>query len=141
MVRWKEEWRVAVWAVGAARPCVLVQREMGNWGCGVSVWLACGERIWVCLDGQWTTTDAVPRPESPDPRRVSFLREGVRSERTVIPVTDFPSVVMPEQACHPLMIAEMFGGLDKEGRPTTAFRWWKPAATRSATRCFAGSRC
>jgi hypothetical protein len=74
-----------------------------------------GERIWACLDGQWRTTDGVPRAESPDPRRVSFLREGVRTERTVVPVTSFPSAIMPEQASHPLMIAEMFGGRGSVG--------------------------
>jgi hypothetical protein len=74
-----------------------------------------GERIWACLDGQWRTTDSVPRAESPDPRRVSFLREGVRTERTVIPVTSFPSAIMPEQASHPLMVAEMFGGAGSAG--------------------------
>ena len=74
-----------------------------------------GERIWACLDGQWTTTDTVPRAESPDPRRVAFLREGVRKERTVMPVTGFPSAIMPEQACHPLLIAEMFGGRGSVG--------------------------
>lgn len=74
-----------------------------------------GERIWACLDGRWTTTDTVPRAESPDPRRVSFLRKGIRTERTVIPTTDFPQATMPEQACHPLMIAEMFGGKGSVG--------------------------
>jgi len=74
-----------------------------------------GERIWACLDGEWRTTDTVPRAESPDPRRVSFLREGIRKEHTVIAVTDFPSATMPEQACHPLMIAEMFGGKGSVG--------------------------
>jgi len=74
-----------------------------------------GERIWACLDGQWRTTEAVPRAESPDPRRVSFLRKGIRTERTVIPARDFPSATMPEQACHPLMIAEMFGGKGSVG--------------------------
>jgi hypothetical protein len=67
-----------------------------------------GERIWACLDGQWTTTDTVPRQESPDPRRVFFLKEGLREERTVVPSEGFPSATMPEQACHPLMIAESF---------------------------------
>ena len=52
-----------------------------------------GERIWACLDGKWATTDQVPRHESPDPRRVSFLRKGIRTERTVIPSKGFP--VMP----------------------------------------------
>lgn len=74
-----------------------------------------GERIWACLDGEWRTTDTVPRAESPDPRRVSFLREGIRTDRTVMPSKGFPSATMPEQACHPLMIAEMFGGKGSVG--------------------------
>ncbi|MBN1676577.1 MAG: hypothetical protein JXR37_36375 [Kiritimatiellae bacterium] len=69
-----------------------------------------GERIWACLDGEWTTTDKVPRAESPDPRRVKFLKAGIRTERTVIPDSVFPSATMPEQASHPLIVAERFGG-------------------------------
>ena len=68
-----------------------------------------GERIWACLDDEWTTTDRVPRHQSPDPRRVGFLRKGVRTERTVVPSEGFPSAIMPQAACHPLMIAERFG--------------------------------
>jgi hypothetical protein len=67
-----------------------------------------GERIWACLDKNWKTTDSVPRQESPDPRRVSFLKEGIRAERTVIPSTGFPSAIMPEQASCPLVISENF---------------------------------
>ena len=67
-----------------------------------------GERIWANLDGSWTTTDNVPRHESPDPRRVVFLKNGVRSERTVVPITTFPSAIMPESAHHSLFIAENF---------------------------------
>ncbi|MBN2451841.1 MAG: hypothetical protein JXR77_15750 [Lentisphaeria bacterium] len=74
-----------------------------------------GERIWACLDGRWRTTDGVPRAESPDPRRVSFLREGIRTERTVVPSLGFPSATMPEQASHPAIIAEMFGGQGSVG--------------------------
>jgi hypothetical protein len=55
-------------------------------------------------------TGRVPRQESPDPRRVSFLRKGVRTERTVVPSTGFPSAIMPEAACHPLFVAERFDG-------------------------------
>jgi hypothetical protein len=69
-----------------------------------------GERIWACLDDKWMTTDGVPRQESPDPRRVSFLRKGIRTERTVVPSTGFPSAIMPEAACHPLFVAERFDG-------------------------------
>jgi len=74
-----------------------------------------GERIWVCLDGEWNTSDRVPRSESPDPRRVSFAREGRRRERTVVRNTDFPSALMPEQASHPLVIAENFDGTGSVG--------------------------
>ena len=69
-----------------------------------------GERIWACLDGEWTTTDTVPRDMSPDPRRVYFLKEGLRKERTVVPILDFPSAIMPQAASHPLIIAENFRG-------------------------------
>jgi len=68
------------------------------------------ERIWACLDGRWATTDRVPRHESPDPRRVAFLRAGLRKERTVVPNKGFPSALMAEAAHHPLLIAEAFGG-------------------------------
>jgi len=74
-----------------------------------------GERIWACLDDRWATTDGVPRHESPDPRRVSFWKKGVRTERTVVPSTGFPSALMPEQAHHPLMIAENFQGTGAVG--------------------------
>lgn len=68
-----------------------------------------GERIWACLDGNWTTTDCVPRHESPDPRRVSFLRNGIRTERTVVPSKAWSTLaIMPEAAYHPLIIAERF---------------------------------
>lgn len=69
-----------------------------------------GERYWAYLDDKWTTTDQVPRHESPDPRRVSFLKEGLREERTVVPTFVFPQAIMPEVACHPLFIAESFDG-------------------------------
>ena len=81
-----------------------------------------GERIWACLDGQWTTTDKVPRHESPDPRRIGFLKEGVRSERTVIKVTSFPSATMAETAHHPLFIAESFGATASVGVASRNFR-------------------
>jgi hypothetical protein len=81
-----------------------------------------GERIWACLDGAWTTTDKVPRQESPDTRRVSFLRKGIRSERTVVPSKGFPSALMPEQAHHPLLIAENFDG---SGAVGIACRNWR----------------
>ena len=81
-----------------------------------------GERLWACLDGKWTTTDKVPRHESPDPRRISFLKEGVRSERTVIKVTSFPSATMAETASHPLFIAESFGATASVGVASRNFR-------------------
>ena len=81
-----------------------------------------GERIWACLDGVWTTTDKVPRCESPDPRRVSFLGKGIRSERTVIPYNNFLSATMPEQACHPLIVAERFGASGSVGIACRNFR-------------------
>ena len=74
-----------------------------------------GERIWACLDDAWTTTDRVPRQESPDPRRVGFLRSGIRTERTVVPSKGFPSAIMPQAACHPLIVAERFGGSGSVG--------------------------
>ena len=69
-----------------------------------------GNRIWANLDGQWITTDKVERDQSPDPRRVWFLKKGLRSERTVVPLKGFPSATMPEAAYHPLFIAENFQG-------------------------------
>jgi len=67
-----------------------------------------GERLWACLDGDWRTTDTVPRQESLDPRRVTFLRKGVREERTIIHSYELPSSILAETACHPLFIAESF---------------------------------
>ena len=81
-----------------------------------------GERLRACLDGQWTTTDKVPRHESPDPRRIGFLKEGVRSERTVIKVKSFPSATMAETAHHPLFIAESFGAAASVGVASGNFR-------------------
>ena len=69
-----------------------------------------GSRLWANLDGKWMTTDKVERDQSPDPRRVSFLKEGLRTERTVVPSKGFPSAIMPEAAHHPLFIAENFAG-------------------------------
>jgi len=69
-----------------------------------------GSRIWANLDGHWMTTDKVERDQSPDPRRVEFLRQGVRTERTVVPWKGFPGATMPEAAHHPLFIAESFQG-------------------------------
>lgn len=69
-----------------------------------------GERLWVCLDGKWTTTDTVPRETSMDPRRVKFLREGLRKERTIIHSDGFPHSTMAEAACHPLFMAESRDG-------------------------------
>ena len=69
-----------------------------------------GSRIWANLDGKWMTTDKVERDQSLDPRRVTFLKQGLRTERTVIPSKGFPSAIMPEAAHHPLFIAENFEG-------------------------------
>ena len=69
-----------------------------------------GSRIWANLDGQWMTTDKVEREQSPDPRRVTFLKQGLRTERTVVPSTGMPLALMPEAAHHPLIIAENFEG-------------------------------
>jgi hypothetical protein len=69
-----------------------------------------GGRLWANLDGRWMTTDKVERDQSPDPRRVTFLKEGLRAERTVVPSKGFPSAIMPEAAHHPLFIAESFTG-------------------------------
>lgn len=69
-----------------------------------------GERYWACIDGKWTTSDKAPREKSPDPRRIGFLREGLRSERTVVPNYTFPSAMMPQHSSHPLIIAESFDG-------------------------------
>ena len=69
-----------------------------------------GSRIWANLDGKWTPTDKVEREKSPDPRRVSFLKEGLRTERTVVPWNGFPGALMPETAHHSLLIAEDFDG-------------------------------
>ncbi len=74
-----------------------------------------GERLWACLDGEWKTTDRIPRHLSIDPRRVAFLRAGVRSERTVVQNPGFPSAVMAEAAHHPLVIAENFGATASVG--------------------------
>jgi hypothetical protein len=71
---------------------------------------AFGERIWAKLDGEWMSTDRVGRPASPDPRRVRFCRHGLRPERVVTPSPDFPSAEVLEEAHHPLIIAEAFGG-------------------------------
>ena len=68
-----------------------------------------GSRVWANLDGKWMTTDKVARDKSPDPRRVWFLRQGLRTERTVVPQR-FPSAIMPEAAHHSTLIAENFAG-------------------------------
>ncbi|MDO9254300.1 MAG: hypothetical protein Q7U54_02220 [Bacteroidales bacterium] len=81
-----------------------------------------GERLWACLDGKWTTTDKVPRYKSPDPRRIGFLKEGVRSERTVIKIENFLSATMAETAHHPLFIAESFGATASVGVASRNFR-------------------
>lgn len=74
-----------------------------------------GERIWACLDGEWRTTDSVPREESLDPNRVRFLREGSRKGRVVEHITSFPHSIMPEEASHPLFIAESMDGRKSVG--------------------------
>lgn len=67
-----------------------------------------GERLWAHLDGTWDTTDHVHRHESPDWRRIGFLRHGVRTDRTLIPNDGFPSAILPQCATHPLFMAEDF---------------------------------
>jgi hypothetical protein len=67
-----------------------------------------GERYWACLDDEWRTTDTIPREKSIDPRRVGFAKKGSRPERKIEHRTHFPSSVMEEEACHPLIIAESF---------------------------------
>jgi len=74
-----------------------------------------GERYWACLDGAWRTTDTVPRHESLDPRRVTFLRRGARSERTILHRYELPNSILAETACHPLFIAESFDGRKSVG--------------------------
>ncbi len=68
-----------------------------------------GSRVWANLDGVWMTTDGVERDQSPDPRRVWFLRQGLRDERTIVP-QPFPSAIMPQAAHSALLIAENFAG-------------------------------
>lgn len=82
-----------------------------------------GERIWACLDGEWKTTDLVPRDQSIDPNRVRFLREGKRSERTIVHSTGFPYSTMPEAASHPLIIAESFDGRRSVGIACRDMAW------------------
>lgn len=69
-----------------------------------------GERYWAMLDGAWTTTDTVPRHLSPDPHRVIFRAKGLNPAREVIPQYVFPAAVMPQEAHHPLFIAESLDG-------------------------------
>lgn len=69
-----------------------------------------GERIWVNADGQWKTTDTLPRHVSPDPRRIQLARQGLFPDRKVKVYTDFPSARLSEEAHHPLIVAERFGG-------------------------------
>jgi hypothetical protein len=64
----------------------------------------------------------VPRNEVPDPRRVSFLRKGIRTERTIIPTKGFPPATMPEAACHPLIVGERFDGKASVGIACKNFR-------------------
>ncbi len=83
------------------------------------------ERYWASLDGRWRTLSSVPaedREQSPDPRRLSFLRAGVRSERTVIPRHKFPSATMPQAAHHPLLAAESFDRRRCVGVAASRFR-------------------
>ena len=80
-----------------------------------------GERIWAKLDGKWMTTDRVDRQASPDPRRVAFVRHGLRPARVVKPLA-FPSAEMLEEADHALIIAEAFGGQGAVGIGQRDFR-------------------
>jgi len=81
-----------------------------------------GERIWANLDKQWTATNTVPREESPDPRRVWFLKNSIRTERSIIPSPGFPSAIMPQQATHSLIMAENFQGSACVGIANRNFR-------------------
>lgn len=81
-----------------------------------------GERLWANLDGEWTTTDRVDRQASPDPRRVIFCRQGLRPARVVTPFLEFPCAEMLEEAHHPLLIAEAFGGRGAVGIGQRDFR-------------------
>lgn len=76
---------------------------------------AYGERLWAKLDGKWVSTDQVGRQASPDPRRVGFVRVGLRPARVVVPSKNFPSADLLEEAHHPLIITEAFGGAGAVG--------------------------
>jgi hypothetical protein len=65
-----------------------------------------GSRIWANLDATWMTIDKVERDKSRDPRRISFLRQGVRAQRAV----ETPGTPVPKAVHHPLFIAENFAG-------------------------------
>ena len=95
------------WQCDAARPEFANLLPLGERPQFISLQ---GSRIWANLDGKWMTTDKVERDQSLDPRRVTFLKQGLRTERTVIPSKGFPSAIMPEAAHHPLFIAENFEG-------------------------------
>ncbi len=71
---------------------------------------AFGERLWAKLDGKWMSTDQADRQASPDPRRVGFVRYGLRPDRVVVPSKNFPSAELLEEAYHPLIVTEAFGG-------------------------------
>lgn len=73
------------------------------------------ERVWASIDGQWITTDKTPRHKSPDPRRVSFSRQGSRPERKFVPSTVFPSAQMEEESTHPLIMVEGFRNIGTVG--------------------------
>ncbi|MBU7004020.1 MAG: hypothetical protein HXS50_00540 [Theionarchaea archaeon] len=74
-----------------------------------------GERLWACMDGNWSTTDLVPRDKSLDPNRIKLMRCGTGRERRVEHVEGFPHSIMPQEACHPLFIAESMDGKKSVG--------------------------
>ena len=82
-----------------------------------------GERIWAQLDGEWRTTDRVDRQASPDPRRVRFCRHGLRPARIVKPNLIFPSAELMDEATHPLIAAEAFGGQGAVGLGQRDFKF------------------
>ncbi len=81
-----------------------------------------GQRIWAKLDGEWISTDRVDRQVSPDPRRVIFVRRGIRPVPEIVKHLDFLSAELLNVADHPLIIAEAFGGQGAVGIGQRDFR-------------------
>jgi hypothetical protein len=80
------------------------------------------ERIWAQVDGAWMATDKLPRHQSPDPRRIILARKGSRPERKVVPNKDFPIAELEEEATHPLILVESFGGVGSVGIAARSFK-------------------